>query len=326
MKSTSHLSFNTISLGGSASVNTSGYYKLSIPSGYEGKTVGFYLEHPTEAAAGLYAAYEQVPSTAKHGFSSSAVSETQHEVLIPNVKVGDYYILAQDNAALINSTGNVFHLSGSDQQYSTSMMLTAKDIQFGATTLSISEGGNGGWVSTDVNGALFDSIMDFRLQLEQVVIPAEAVTYNGMTRSRVTFNLNNAEVGSYDVVSELPNGTLATLPNGFRVIPGASVNLGAKIDAPGVVRVGSYAPVSISYANGGNTDCELYDLILVIDNGYLSETIEGLDKHQSVLHLPIDTEGDARGYKMIPPGTQKTINIFMQQVANNSNLTIYLVK
>ena len=326
MKSTSHLSFNTISLGGSASVNTSGYYKLSIPSGYEGKTVGFYLEHPTEAAAGLYAAYEQVPSTAKHGFSSSAVSETQHEVLIPNVKVGDYYIIAQDNAALINSTGNVFHLSGSDQQYSTSMMLTAKDIQFGATTLSISEGGNGGWVSTDVNGALFDSIMDFRLQLEQVVIPAEAVTYNGMTRSRVTFNLNNAEVGSYDVVSELPNGTLATLPNGFRVIPGASVNLGAKIDAPGVVRVGSYAPVSISYANGGNTDCELYDLILVIDNGYLSETIEGLDKHQSVLHLPIDTEGDARGYKMIPPGTQKTINIFMQQVANNSNLTIYLVK
>lgn len=327
MKSTSRLSFNTINLGSSSSVNTSGYYKLNIPSGYEGKTVGFYLEHPADATAGLYAAYEQVPSTAKYGFASSSLSGTQQEVLIPNVQAGDYYILAQDNAALVNSTGNQFRLSDSGQQSAvTSMMLTAKDIQFGATTLSISEGGNGGWVSTDVNGAMFDSIMDFRLKLAQTVIPAEAITYNGMTKSRVTFNLNKAEVGTYDVVSELPDGTVATLPQGFKVIPGASVNLGAKIDAPSVVRVGSYAPVSISYANGGNTDCELYDLILVIDNGYLATTIEGLEQHQSVLHLPIDTESDIRGYKTIPPGTQKTINIFMYQIANNSNLTIYLVK
>ena len=168
--------------------------------------------------------------------------------------------------------------------------------------------------------------MDFRLKLNEVVIPAEVVTYKGMTRSRVTFNLNQAEVGSYDVVSELPSGVQATLPQGFKVIPGASVSLGAKIDAPSMVRAGSYAPVSISYANGGNTDCELYDLILEIDNGYISETIEGLDKKQSLLHLPIDTESDTRGYKMIPPGTQKTINIFMYQTTNLSNLTIYLVK
>lgn len=327
MQSTSRLSFNTIRLDGTASINTAGYYKLNIPNGSEGKTIGFYLEHPADATAGLYAAYEQVPSTAKYGFASSVLEATQQEILIPNVQAGNYYVLAQNNAALINSTGNVFTLNGSSQQTAnTPMTLTARDIQFGATTLSISEGGNGGWVSTDINGAMFDSIMDFRLKLAQTVIPAEAITYNGMSKSRVTFNLNKAEVGTYDVVSELPNGTQATLPNGFKVIPGASVNLGAKIDAPSVVRVGSYAPVSISYANGGNTDCELYDLILVIDNGYLATTIEGLELHQSVLHLPIDTEGDARGYKMIPPGTQKTINIFMQQVANNSNLTIYLVK
>ena len=327
MSSTSRISFNTISLGGTASFNTSGYYKLNVPNGYEGKTVGFYLDHPAESSAGLYAAFERVPSTAKYDIASSALEETQQEVLIPNVQAGNYYILAQDNAALVNGTGNVFRLSGSGQQTSdTPLTLSTRDINFGATTLSISEGGNGGWVTTDVNGALFDSIMDFRLTLGKEVIPAEAVTLNSMTKTRVTFNLNNAEVGSYDVVSELPTGVQATLPEGFKVIPGASVNLGAKIDAPSVVRVGSYAPVSISYANGGNTDCEVYDIILVIDNGYLSTTIEGLDKHQSVLHLPIDTGSDARGYKTIPPGTHKTINIFMYQISNNSNLTIYLVK
>ena len=56
MNSPSRLSFNTITFGGSASVNTSGYYKLNIPSGYEGKTAGFYLDHPANATPGLYAA------------------------------------------------------------------------------------------------------------------------------------------------------------------------------------------------------------------------------------------------------------------------------
>lgn len=325
-KSPCKLAFSTINLGGSASVNTSGYYKLEIPSGYEGKTVGFYLNHPEDASAGLYAAYEKVPSTAKHDFAASKLLENQQEVLIPNVKAGNYYILAQDNAALVNGTGNVFSESGSSSSGSTQMTIDAKEVHFGATTLSIKEGGNGGWVSTDINGALFDSIMDFRLQLDKVVIPAEAVTFNGMTKSRVTFNLNKASVGSYDVVSELPNGTQATLPDGFKVIPGASVALGAKIDAPSVVRVGNYAPLSVTYANGGNTDCEIYDLILVLDNGYLGTTIQELDKHQSVLHLEVDSESDSRGYKSIPPGTQKTINLFMYQTTNLSNLTIYVVK
>lgn len=325
-KSPCKLTFGTINLGGSASVNTSGYYKLEIPSGYEGKTVGFYLNHPEDASAGLYAAYEQVPSTANHDFAASKLLEGQQEVLIPNVKAGNYYILAQDNAALVNGTGNVFSESGSSTSGSTQMTLEAKEVHFGATTLSIKEGGNGGWVSTDVNGALFDSIMDFRLQLDKVVIPAEAVTFNGMTKSHVTFNLNKAAVGSYDVVSELPDGTQATLPDGFKVIPGASVALGAKIDAPSVVRLNNYAPISVTYANGGNTDCEIYALMLVIDNGYLGTSIQDLERHQSVLYLDIDSAGDSRGYKSIPPGTQKTINLFMYQTTGLSNITIYVVK
>lgn len=324
--SSSKLEFTTIRLDGTASVNTSGYYKLEIPGGHEGKTVGFYLDHPVGATAGLYAAFESVPSTAKYDFASSALLETQQEVLIPNVKAGSYYILAQDNAAIVNATGNVFSTNGSGWKGSTSMTLHAKEIYFGATSLSITEGGSGGWVSTDVNGALFDSIMDFRLKLDEKVIPAEAVTFNGMTKSRVTFNLNDAEVGSYDVVSELPDGTLATLPDGFKVIPGTSVGLGAKIDAPSIVRVGSYAPISVSYANGGNTDIEIYRLMLVLDNGYLGTTIQDLERHQSVLYLDLKTASDSRGYTSIPPGEQRTINLFMYQTTNTSNLTIYVVK
>lgn len=326
MTAPTRLAYSTITLGGSVDINTSGYYKLEIPDGYSGKTVGFNLAHPEESAVGLYVAYESVPSTAKYDFSASRLMEGVQEVLIPNVETGNYYILAQDNAALVNSTGNVFSESGTDISVSTPMTLEAKEVHFGATTLSIKEGGNGGWVSTDINGALFDSIMDFRLKMDEVVIPAEAVTFNGMTRSRVTFNLNDAETGSYDLISELPDGTLATLPDGFKVIPGASVGLGAKIDAPSIVRVGSYAPISISYANAGNTDIEVYDLILVLDNGYLGTSIQDLERHQSVLSIDLGSESDSRGYKSIPPGTKKTVNLFMYQTTNLSNLTIYVVK
>jgi subtilase family serine protease len=327
MSSAVKLSFNTISLDNTASFTTSAYYKLNIPGGSEGKTVGFYLDCPADAAAGLYAAYGQVPTTAKYDFASSALDETKLEVLIPNVEAGDYYVLAQDNAALVNSTGNVFRLSGGSQQtVFTPMSLTARDINFGATTLSISEGGTGGWISTDVNGALFDSIMDFRLKLDETVIPAEAITFNSMTRSRVTFNLNDAQTGTYDVVSELPDGTQATLPQGFKVIPGASVSLGARIDAPSSVHPETYVPVSISYANGGNTDCRIYDLVLSIDNGgYLATTIKGIKEHRTSLSLPVDAESDARGYKTIPPGTQKTINVFLYP-SSTSNLYIYVVE
>ena len=320
------LTFTQINLPGNATVNTSGYYKLDIPSGYVGKTVGLYLDHPEDAAAGLYVAYEKVPSTAKYDFASSFSMETEKELLLPNVKAGKYYILAQDNRALVNSIGNVFSETEEEGLISTTMNLNVKEVYFGATNLSIKQGGNGGWVSTDVNGALLDSIMDFRLQSGKKVIPIETLTYKSMTNTKVTFNLNDASVGNYDLLSELPDGKQAVLPDAFKVIPGVSVNLSAKIDAPSEVRIGNYAPITVSYANGGNTDISVYKLMLVIDNGYLGTSIKDLDRRKSVLYLDLESDADSRGYTSISPGVQKTINLFMYQTAQNSNITIYVIK
>lgn len=320
------LAFEPISLGQTVAVNTSGYYKLDVTAGYEGKAVGLALTHPEEAAAGVYAAYGAVPSTARYDHASTSLLAEGQELLLPDVKAGTYYILAQDNSALAGADANLFVEAGEGSASPTPMTLAAREVPFGATSLSIAEGGNGGWVSTDVRGALFDSIMDFRLKLAEKVIPAETVTYDGMTSSRVTFNLNDADAGTYDVVSELPSGEQATLPAGFRVVPGTSVALGAKIDVPNLVRVGNYAPLSISYANGGNTDCVIYRLMLVIDNGYLGTSIQDLDRHQSVLYLDLGTKSDSRGYTSIPPGEQRTLNLFMYQTAASSTLTVYVVQ
>jgi len=108
----------------------------------------------------LYAAYDRVPSTARYDRSASDIETTQQEVLIPDVQEGNYYILAQDNAAVSRSL-NEFVIDGEQELSETSMTLSAHEVQFGATTLSIKEGGTNGWISTEIHGAMFDSIITF---------------------------------------------------------------------------------------------------------------------------------------------------------------------
>ena len=324
--SPSKLKFSTLTLGEQAQVNNAGYFKLKVPGGYEGKTIGVYLNHPEDATVGLYTAHDLVPSTANYDFASFELQKSQQEVLISDVKEGDYYILAQDLSNIINGEGYEFKLNAPQP---TMMTLTAKEIPFGATSLSLAEGGTGGWVTTDVRGAMFDSIMDFRLVKEDYRLPAELTKYKGKTISRVTFNLNDAETGFYDVETELPDGTQANLPQGFHVIPGSSVALGVRVESVGEIRKFVYSPITIAYANGGTTDIEIVEILVVMDWGYLSTTIQGLERHESVIHVKPDGEPDSRGYISIPPGTQKVVNGFLLQMAPaevTSKIVVYLVK
>ena len=322
----STVAFQTLSLGGSTTVNTSGLFKLPLHSGLNGKTVGLYLSTPEGTSAGLYAAYNRVPSTARYDRSASDIEATQQEVLIPDVQEGNYYILAQDNAAVSRSL-NEFVIDGEQELAEISMTLSAREVQFGATTLSIKEGGTNGWISTEIHGALLDSIMDFRLAREGEMIPAESITFYDQTSSKATFNLNDAATGSYNVVSELPDGTQATLPDGFKVVPGTNVALGVKLDAPKATRISGYGPVSVTYVNGGNTDIVIRELLLTIRGGQLSTTIEGFKTNpQTALHIRPDVKQDNRGFVVIPPGKQETVNYYFLQTAGYTYLNLYIVK
>lgn len=339
-----NVEFASLSLGGSVKVNTSGMYKLPLYGGVEGKTIGLYLSTPEDITAGLYTSYESVPSTARYDRAATDLEQTEQEVLIPNVQEGTYYILAQDNAAVNRSLADFSQSSGnSNSSYmatinsfvvgpamptetTTSMTLSAREVQFGATTLSIKEGGTNGWLSTEIHGALLDSIMDFRLVREGEMIPAESITFYDQTSSKATFNLNDAQTGSYDVVSELPDGTQATLPEGFKVIPGTNVALGVKLDAPSTTRVNGYTPINIAYANGGNTDIVIRELLLTITGGYLSKTVNGFGEKLTELHIKPDVRQDNRGYVIISPGMQETVNYYFMQTYIRTRLKLYIIK
>lgn len=318
------INFANISLGSSATVNSSGYYKLPVNNTLIGKTVGLNLSHGSDVPAGLYVAYEKVPSTAQYDRSSSVIDVREQEVLIPDVKEGNYYILAQDNSAT-DLNLNEFVLNANETMTGTSMELSAKEVLFGASSLSIREGGTDGWLTTEIHGALLDSIMDFRLMREGRAIPVEAVTFHDQTHSHITFNLHDAETGSYDVISELPDGSQATLPDGFRVLPGQSVNLRLKMDLPSTATMGSQVPFYIAYSNGGNTDIAIKELLVVTDNGVLSTTIEGLKESKKEMHIVPNFGQDNRGYVNIPPGTHEVINCFIN-IIRTCNVVVYIVK
>lgn len=325
--STSEVRFKPLSLGQFESVNTCGYYKIDVASTSSSQTVGFNLTHPEETTAGLYVSYESVPSTAKYDFASFALSTQEQSVILPVANMGCYYVLAQDNSSLVNNDGFAFSLDGGSEFNSADMTLTASQVNFGATSLSIKEGGTDGWISTKIKGALFDSIMDFRLAAEEKMIPAERIVFHDQTSSSVTFNLRNAEVGLYDVVTELPNGTLATLPHGFHIVSGVQSELGIKIDAPRVVHVGSHSPVSITIANGGTNDIQIKEILVKSNGSYLGKKVSDFKNASNELHLvPEDYEADRFGYISIAPGTQKVINFFMEQHLGTSHMNIYIIK
>ena len=323
--SASSVTFQTLCLGSSVIINTSGLYKIPLHSGLSGKTIGLYLSSPENTSAGLYASYESVPSTARYDRSASDIESSEQELLIPDIQEGNYYILAQDNAAVSRSL-NEFVIEDEEDLSETIMTLSAHEVKFGATTLGITEGGTNGWISTDIHGALLDSIMDFRLVREGEMIPAESITFYDQTSSKATFNLNDATTGNYDVVSELPDGTMATLPNGFKIIPGTNVALGVKLDAVNHSRVDGYAPVNIAYANGGNTDIVIRELLLTITGGYLSKTIKGFEEKLTELHIKPDVGQDNRGFVTISPGMQETVNYYFKQTSNQTRLNLYIVK
>ncbi len=320
--------FPAISLNGSSSFKTSGYYKLAVPAGFENKTIGFYLGQSKENTGGLYVSYEKVPTTASYDDCSTRPRVDRQEVIISNVKQGNYYILAQDNASIITKDNFAFSLTGPDNVKQVPLTLSTKELQFGATTLSINQGGNGGWLSTNIKGAMLDSIMDFRLVGKNATIPVEILHYKNSTSTMATFNLNNVELGQYDVVSELPDGTQATLRNGFSVVPATSVNVEVKLDGPSAFRLNSYAPMSLAYFNNGTNDVELYELMLTIDDGYIADTYENLDKNQQkVLHFRPDYERNSRGFISLPPGERCVLTFFIKTGGNmENNVSVFVVK
>ena len=290
----------------------SAYYKLEVGPEYENQTLSCKL---TTAAPnisnGLYIAYSSAPTASNFNFSATLPYVQEQEILIPSLEQGTYYIMVTGQTS-DNSTQNV--------------TILASIINFEILSVDANSGANTGSVTTQIIGAKFDTIMDFRLANSNGYLPAEKVFFHNSTESFVTFNLRDQETGVYDVVAELPGGIITIKDQAFVIEEGLPAELLSNIIAPASVRNGNTFTVTIEYGNIGSTDLDVAGILLVSPNGYpIAFTSEGLSNN--AYGLIFETAEPNGNPDVIRPGYIANKTIFVKAVrTGNIDLKVYPIR
>ncbi|MCC8145043.1 MAG: hypothetical protein LIO93_01100 [Bacteroidales bacterium] len=325
----SRIDFEELNLGGSHTVGNSSYFKLEAQGSMVGETLAVYLESEDEnIPAGLYVSHQEVPTVAQYDYHSARFQQREQEVLVPAMEEGIYYIYSKNNSAR-TTDNNSFSLTGAAAPApEASFNLSSKILQFEITNIRTNQGGNGGSVTSDVTGAKFDTIMDFRLKNSEGYIPAEAVYFQDQTYSVVSFNLNNTSPGTYDIVAELPGGKLTELENAYTVVNGVSIPLSTKIVMPSSACLSTKVPFSIEYSNMGTTDIAVSGLLLVSANGHpIGLSIKDLEKRETEIHIPLYQEEDRAKPSVMSPGSKGTRTVFVYaDTAQTISLRLYIIR
>ena len=288
------------------------FYKMEVGPEYEHQTLACNLATMSSYPGnGLYIAYGSVPSMSQFDFSANTPYDQDLEILIPSLKQGDYYLLARGSAQ-----------DGQPQN----ITLSTSIINFEILHIDADHGSNTGSVTTQVLGAKFDSIMDFRLVQGDEYIPAEKVFFSNSTESFVTFNLAEMQAGQYDIEAELPSGVITVKDGAFTVEEGLPAELTVNIISPSSVRNGNTFTVNIEYGNIGSTDLNVSGLVVLsLNEHWIALESDDLNEHETQLYFET---GEPNGNPdVLRPGSRGTKTIFVK--ANNTNtvrISVYAIR
>lgn len=230
------------------------FYRMEVGQEYVGQTLSLTLT--TEAANAfnsLYLSYEAMPTASRSDYGASVPYSVQQQILVPSLQQGSYYIFAE--ASTTNRSPQ-------------DITLLADIVDFEILHVNSAVGSNTGSVTTQVVGAKFDTIMDFRLTDANGYTPAQKVKFSTSTDNFVTFNLTDLPAGTYNVEAELPGGIVTIKENAFVVEQGLPAELAVNIVAPSSVRLGNTSSVNIEYGNNGTTDLNVSGFLVVSENGH----------------------------------------------------------
>ena len=292
--------------------NQTVYYKLQIGPEYEHQTLSCKLTAANQNVANsLYIAYASAPSASHFDWSATIPYVREQEILIPSLEQGTYYIMA--NGQTSNNS-------------SQSVTLLASIIHFEIISVNTDRGTNAGSVTTQILGAKFDTIMDFRLANSNGYLPAEKIFFNNSTETYATFNLRDQETGVYDMVAELPGGIITVKGQAFVVEPGLPAELLSNIIAPASVRQGNTFTVTIEYGNNGSTDLNISGFLLVSTNGFpIAFTSDSLVNNAT--ELTFETGEPHGNPDVMRPGYFATKTIFVKaNRVGNINLKLYPIR
>lgn len=285
-------------------------YKIMVSNSVYSWVVGnmIALNNTISILDGLYISHEAIPTLSVCDFSVSRPDDTTQVLMIPSLKEGTYYFMttAQSSGRELhgamcpsfyhsNTQGSMnsnninnesVHVLQEDDyiNYSyyilpwtevtnQSMRLKADIVDFEILDVNTAIGSNTGSTTTHITGALFDTVMDFRLTSPEGIIPASNVQIVNPTEAYVTFNLTDVSEGTYNVEAELPGGIITSKNGTFYVGQNLPSELSVNIVAPAKVRVGQVTGINIEYNNSGASDLNVVGLLVRPSAGtYISPT------------------------------------------------------
>jgi len=183
------------------------YYRLESSPQLKNETLLITLNSSNDQAVNeLYLRRGQVPNRTVFDFAFDQPFQADQQILVPLLKDSTYYLMAFP-----------VQPARSNQL----VTLLAEIVEFGLNSVNASKGGNTGNVTVKVKGTKLDA--DMKVWLEAPVlgkIEATNVQLVNTTEAFVTFNLNGAKLGKYDLKAANIFGDSARLVKAFEVVQG----------------------------------------------------------------------------------------------------------
>jgi parallel beta-helix repeat protein len=275
------------------------YYRVEIVDSLLNETMLISLKGLPNADNELYLKYGDIPTRTSYDFAHKKPFSGSQEVVVPNLKVGTYYLLVYGKAPSVS-------------QQPINLLATRLDFEIRGIETNV--GGDNGSVTVILSGSKFTPDMMVRLEDNNVTIDGANLHYIDPTTVYVTFDLNSAELGYYDVVAEGLNGKLAILPNGFKVVTGTGPQLLTEYRHPASTRPGRIVAITIDFANGGNVDIALpVRAFISVFGAPVAYTVADLKYNFDNLNLEFK-EPEGPQY-ILRPGALSSITVYTKAVA-----------
>ncbi|MFZ4707945.1 MAG: CARDB domain-containing protein, partial [Bacteroidales bacterium] len=187
------------------------YFRIPIADSLSNETMLTTLKADSiNGSNEMYLTHDDMPTRITYDYSSGNPYQGNHELIVPSVTDGNYYML------LFGST-----LAGNEQQID----VKAEILNFEIRSVNPSSGGNTGQVTLKITGSKFDPLMQISLENGVNSIIADNLMFIDYSKLFATFELTGILPGVFDLVIEKQNGDTLSLQDGFEIVEGSSPNL-----------------------------------------------------------------------------------------------------
>ena len=186
--------------------STQRFYKLIIPDSLDGATFSVKLTSNDSLTRinQMFIGKGYIPTAANFDYTYPTANYGNQDIVMAYTTAGTYYIMIR----AINPGAVIQNIK-----------LLARKLPFEITNVQSSSGGNIGNVTVKISGSLFTPGMTARLNKAGTEITASAIYFTNSTVVYATFPLQGKPLGIYDITLSKADTSIATLANGFSVVP-----------------------------------------------------------------------------------------------------------